>query len=297
MRDISPDLQARLDSGATTLCRCWLVKRNDGQAFGFTDHDADLSFDGYSFKAGTGLDAAALESTTGLSVDNSQAVGALSAVGLTETDIQAGKYDGASVWLWLVDWTRTDLRVLLFRGFLGEIERGSTAFEVELRGLSEVLNTSVGRSYIAECDRIVGDKKCGFDLDAEGYSMVSEVVSVKDNRIVRVSGGLEFEDGWFTHGVLNWLSGPNAGGQARLKFDTVHDGFRQIEIWEEAPNAIGAGDQFRVTAGCDRRAETCRNKFSNLNNFRGFPQMPGEDWVTAFPIAGQVHDGGSLKNG
>ena len=39
MRAIDPELQARLDGGATTLCRCWRVRRRDGVELGFTDHD------------------------------------------------------------------------------------------------------------------------------------------------------------------------------------------------------------------------------------------------------------------
>ena len=74
MRNVSDALQARLDSGATTMCRCWLVVRRDGIRFGFTDHDRDLSLDGDVFRAGSGLDASVLEASTGLSVDNAQAV-------------------------------------------------------------------------------------------------------------------------------------------------------------------------------------------------------------------------------
>ena len=38
MKNISPDLQAHLDSGTTTLCWCWKIVRGDGTTFGFTDH-------------------------------------------------------------------------------------------------------------------------------------------------------------------------------------------------------------------------------------------------------------------
>ena len=123
MRAIDPELQARLDGGATQLCRCWLVRRRDGAEFGFTDHDRDLSFDGVVFRASSGMDASALQSATGLSVDNAQAVGALSDAAVSEEDIRAGKYDGAEVRHWLVDWERPDLRVLMFRGHFGEIRR------------------------------------------------------------------------------------------------------------------------------------------------------------------------------
>jgi hypothetical protein len=30
----------------------------------------------------------------------------------------------------------------------------------------------------------------------------------------------------------------------------------------------------RLEAGCDKRAETCRLKFGNFLNFRGFPAFP-----------------------
>ena len=105
MREVPENFQTLLDTGATTICRCWLLPRRDGVAYGFTDHDRDLSFGGQVFQAGSGMDASALESSTGLAVDNGQAVGALSAIGLTDADILAGKYDRAEVQQWLVDWT------------------------------------------------------------------------------------------------------------------------------------------------------------------------------------------------
>jgi len=297
MRDIDPRLQAKLDSGATTLCRCWLVERSDGAHFGFTDHDIDLQFDGFEFQAGTGLNAAAIESSTGLSVDNTQAVGALSAVGLTEEDISAGLFDRAAVRLWLVDWTDPILKVLLFRGFLGEIQRGKGAFEVELRGMSEVLNKPVGRSYIPECDRLLGDAKCGVDLRTPGLSVIAQVASARDNRTIWAAGIEGFAVGWFSFGTLEWLTGANKGAVGKVKFDNVKGSERVVEIWGEAAHEIEVGDQFKLVAGCDKAADTCRIKFSNFNNFRGFPQMPGEDWVSAYPSSGGLHDGGSLKNG
>ena len=297
MRNIHPKLVEKLKSGATTLCRCWLVERRDGQAIGFTDHDQDIAFDGIQFAAGTGLDAAAIESSTGLSVDNTQAVGALRGGGLTEEDIRAGLYDSAAVRLWLVDWSQPELRVLLFRGFLGEIEHGASLFEVELRGLSEVFNKTVGRSYIPACDRLLGDSKCGVDLSKPGFVVVSQVTNVRDNRAVWANGISSLEAGWFEFGTLEWMTGANKGAVAKVKFDNVNAPRRIIEIWEEAALPIEVGDQFRLTVGCNKTRESCRVKFNNINNFRGFPDIPGDDWVAAYPDAEGNHDGGSLKNG
>ena len=44
-------LEAHLKSGLTTLCTAWLIRREDGVALGFTDHDLPLSFEGITFRA------------------------------------------------------------------------------------------------------------------------------------------------------------------------------------------------------------------------------------------------------
>lgn len=294
MRDVDAGFQAHLDTGATTLSRVWVVRRRDGVVLGFTDHDKALLVDGVVCGAATGMDASALESSTGLSVDNAQAVGALSSVGITGLDVETGKFDGAEVWHWLVNWQDVTQKTLLFRGSLGEIRRGSGAFEAELRGLSEVLNRPVGRSYMRLCDRVLGDGKCGFDINTAGF-VVEAVVDVSSGRrVIELKDIAEFEDQWFLHGKLVWLTGANAGAEGLVRVDDLHGNTRIVELWQETDFVIENGDHLRLHTGCDKAVESCRNKFSNFANFRGFPHMPGEDWSVSYPVSGDDMDGGSL---
>lgn len=296
MRAIEPELQARLETGVTHLCRCWRVRRTDGVALGFTDHDRNITFDGQVFRASSGMAAGALESANGLSVDNAQALGALSDAAVREEDIRSGRFDRARMEHWLVDWQRPELRILLFRGEFGEIRRADGAFEVELRGLSERLNVPVGRSILRTCDRILGDGKCRVDLSRAEYTAEAAVLS--DSAGTRItSGGLgAFAPAWFAQGTLTWITGANAGLSAVVKADVLGpEGVRTLDLWQQPPEAVLAGDRFRVVAGCDKRAGTCRAKFSNFLNFRGFPHIPGEDWVTAYPKSEAIHDGASQQ--
>jgi len=293
MRDIPENLAEKLAAGTTTLCRCWIVTRADGVSQGFTDHDADLEINGVLCEAGSGLEAGELEASTGLSVDNLQAVGALSSTGISEVDVVAGRYDDAKVGHWLVDWQEPASRILQFRGTIGEITRQGVSFTAELRGLSEALNAPVGRSYQRTCDLVVGSKKCGFDLNAQGFSITHSVSDVLENRRLILTGADGFEARWFENGHFVWLTGENAGTQGRVKFDEVAGGERHIELWVEAPHEIQKGDQFTVYAGCDKRAQTCRLKFQNFPNFRGFPHIPGQDWVASYPASGDILDGAS----
>lgn len=47
--------------------------------------------------------------------------------------------------------------------------------------------------------------------------------------------------------------------------------------------------------GCDKRFSTCGSRFANTLNFRGFPSVPGDDFLTVYPGEGERHDGTSRR--
>ena len=285
-------LGAHLATGTTHVCHCWAVVRRDGLTLGFTDHDRAISFDGITFQPETGLSARALASTTGLSVNNSEAIGALSAAAITEGDIDAGRYDGAEVSTWAVQWDDPAVRQLRFVGTIGEITRAAGGFQADLRGLTEPLNQPQGRSYLNTCSAVLGDGRCGVDLSDPTF--VAEVVAegTNDGQTFRFATLTGFNDRWFEGGFLEVLTGAAAGLREVIKHDHAGDA-RQITLWQPIRGAIAPGDRLRLIAGCDRRAETCREKFANLTNFQGFPHIPGEDWLMAVPRSGGGNTGGS----
>lgn len=291
---ISQSLQAHLDGGATTLCRAWAVTRRDGVIMGFTDHDREIAFDGIEFRPESGMTARALSQTTGLSVDNSEVVGALSDAAITEAEILAGRFDGAAIRVWLVDWTDPAQRILQFSGSLGEISRADGAFSAELRGLTEELNQPQGRVYQTRCSAVLGDGRCRFDLAQPGYAHEIAAEQVEGARVFRFAGLDQFSPRWFEAGRLVVADGAAAGLTGIVKNDRYKDGMRIVELWQGLRADVQPGDRLRLEAGCDKRAETCRVKFANMTNFQGFPHLPGEDWLIAYPASGGANDGGSL---
>lgn len=289
-------LETHLSSGTTTVCRCWAVIRKDGETYGFTDHDTDLEFDGLTFAADTGLTANALEQSTGLSVDNTEALGALSSAAVTEADIQAGRFDNAAVKSWLVNWANPSERVLQFNGTFGEITRAVGGFRAELRGLTEALNQPQGRVYQSSCSAVLGGAGCGFDINALGYSTEVTVETVDDAKLFSFAALEGFDDRWFESGRLVVLSGAAQGLVGVVKNDRLSSDGRTIELWESLQAEVATGDQIRIEAGCDRRADTCRLKFDNFLNFQGFPHIPGEDWLTSYPVSSDLNEGGSMNN-
>jgi len=294
MRIIPPALQAKLDGGATTLCRCWLIARTDGVTQGFTDHDEDVPLDAVTCRAGTGLSGSEATQVFDLSVAGSELSGALNDDSLNEDDLAAGLYDAAAVELWLVDWSEPDLRVQLAAGALGEIKREGTAFTAEVRGITQRLAEESGRLFTAGCSADLGDARCKVDLGNAAYRGSGNVTALTGTSSFTVSGLDGFADGWFTAGKLTFTGGANAGLGIEVKTHRNNSGV-SLTLWQAMPRPIAAGDAFTVTAGCDKRFSTCAGRFANAVNFRGFPQIPGNDFVVSYPVQGEPgYDGGSL---
>jgi len=217
MRTIPTELAARIESGAAGLCHAWLLRRADGAELGFTDHDRDLTVEGVTCRAASGWTAGAAEGAVGFSAGAATVAGGLDDTAITEAEVEAGLYDGATVALWRVDWERPDLRVRLWTATLARIRREGVAFTAELEGPLAKLERVVGRTYGRDCDAVLGDGRCRIELEA-------------------------------------------------------------------FPGAV-----------CSKRWATCIGTFANGANFQGFPYIPGDDFLTAAPVEGGRHDGGSRR--
>lgn len=217
MRDIPEEMAARVESGAATLCHAWVLRRADGVAMGFTDHDRDLDLGEVVCRAASGWTAGAAESAVGLGAGSATVAGGLDDAAIADADVEAGLYDRAGVELWRVDWRRPELRVRLWVGRLAKIRREGAGFSAELEGPLARLEKVVGRTLGRDCDAVLGDGRCRVDVEA-------------------------------------------------------------------FPGTV-----------CDKRFSTCVGTFANGANFQGFPEIPGDDFLTAVPVDGGRNDGGSRR--
>ncbi|GJD34205.1 DUF2163 domain-containing protein [Methylobacterium aerolatum] len=293
MKTVSPGLSASLAAGVTTLCTCWIVTRRDGTVLGFTDHDADLVVEGVACLAESGVTASALEQSAGLAVDGMTLMGALTGDRLGEDDLARGLFDGARLSAWRVDWQTPADRVQIFAGTIGEVSRGRTAFQAEVRSLTNALNQPRGRLYGRSCEAAFGDGRCGVDASLSAYRSGGTVTRLVSGRSFAASGLAAYAPGWFSAGTLTWLTGRNAGAVQEVR---THLGRESalLDLWEPTALAMAPGDTFTIVAGCDRTFESCRGKFGNAANFRGFPHLPGSDYAMTYARPGAQNDGGRL---
>ncbi|MDI4657135.1 DUF2163 domain-containing protein [Xanthobacter autotrophicus] len=296
MRTLPSALAAHLASGATTLCHGWRVTRRDGHVTGFTDHDRDLVVAGVIFKAASGISGSQSTHAAGLAVTGAEVSGALSHDALSEDDLAAGLYDGASIDLLLVNWQDPGQHLLLRRGTIGEVRAQDGVFTAEIRSLSDGLNQTRGRLLSSTCDADLGDGRCGVDLTLPAHAASATVAAVQGALSLRVIGLSAFAEAAFARGRARFLSGANAGFVTEVKAHLVDAEGVLLRLWQRPPLVVEEGDGIALTAGCDKQFATCRDRFSNALNFRGFPHMPGNDFVIAVAIQGEGgYDGSVLE--
>lgn len=293
MRTVPATLKAHLAGDATTTCHAWRVTRRDGAVMGFTEHDHDLQFDDTVFLAASGFEASDWESSSGLAASAGEVAGALTSEAIAEADVAAGKYDGARVEIFLVNWAEPSQHLRLRVAEIGEVTRSEGFFRAELRGLAHKLDESRGRIYSRRCDARFGDSRCGKNVASADWRATGSVDEADADRMT-VSGIADFPAGFFRYGTLRFTSGTNNGVTLDMEGHRKSGGEVVIDFWLPMAVAPEPGDTFEITAGCDKTFETCRVKFDNQRNFRGFPHMPGVDFSYSYADGETEHDGRPL---
>jgi len=258
---------------------------------GFTDHDQTLRFADLDFVPAHGLDGGAVPARLGAEVETSEVLGVLTAEAISEDDILLGLYDGAGVETWRVNWANVSQRLLLRRDTIGEITREDGIFRAELRSAQQGLNATHGRLYQSLCDAELGDARCGVALAVPALTGLATVSALDDPYRAVVSGLGGFAEDWFGFGRAQWTAGRRQGLRDAVVSHARVGGADILGFATRIGDWVAVGDTLSVSAGCDRRFATCKEKFANAVNFRGFPHIPGSDYVLRHPRHGDALDG------
>jgi uncharacterized phage protein (TIGR02218 family) len=276
------NLLTHIRSGGTTLAWGMKITRTDGAVYGWTSHDRDAAVDGVMYMSGPGLDVASLVSTAGFEVDNTEATMLTDEAIITRSDVLAGRWDGAAFELFRYNWASpSDGRDIRKVGNLGNVQPKRGAFVVELRGLRQRLQETIGNITQPTCRNRLGDAKCGVDLTGSpNFSATGTLTSVTSGRVFRDSSRVEPAD-WFAEGEIRFDSGLNVNLRAKV---TGYGADGTITLGLGMLYDLSSGDAYTMTAGCGKRLlDDCKAKFNNVLNFNGEPHLPGADAVTAPP--------------
>lgn len=261
----------------TTLAYALKITRTDGQVFGFTSHDSDVTISSVLYEAAQGLDVTSVVTSAGLGVDNLELTTIDDGTLFTHAQVIGGLWQGAAFLVFRYNWvTPADGTEPLLAGTIGNVTLRNGQVVAELRGLQQYLQQSVGSVSSKTCRARLGDSRCGVALAS--YTHTGTVTGVTDRQIFVASAMAQAAD-YFGDGVLTWTAGNNNGLEIKVK---VHASGGNFTLALPMPDDIQVGDTFSVIAGCRKRlSEDCITKFSNVLNFQGEPHRPGIDAITA----------------
>ena len=283
MKTIPALLQQGIDNG--TIATFVLITRKDGVSKGFSNHDKPLTIDigspinSIQYNPTPGLERITMNLRNNAEVSNQEFAGAW-VVDLNETDLQNGLYDDAHITVFRADWTNVSAgTVVIFEGSLGMISWTEDGFKADVHSLMRQLGKQIGITTTAKCRHQLfnqnSDTSVGAcQLNSASYTYSSDVVTVTSKLKFDINS-IGQPDAWIANGILTWTSGLNNGVSYEVKSYVGGE----VELFLPTTFVISPGDTFDVTAGCDKNVETCKTKFSNINNFGGFPHIkPEVNW-------------------
>jgi len=272
MKTISAALKAHFEGEVLTVCTLWKITRKDATVFGFTDCSHDLTYLTVPYLAATGHIPSNIKTTSNLSVDNLEVQAVLDSSTITEADLEAGLWDFAQVEIMRVNYLDLTMGHMMLRsGTIGNVKTGRNNFIAELRGKMQPLQQTIGRVYTPGCNADLGDARCGVTLAS--FTVTGTVTTATNQRQFTDTARIE-ANGYFDGGLITWTGGSNDTYEMEVKTSTAAG---VMTLQQFMPNAIQMGDTYSMSAGCDKLRATCRTKFNNIINFRGFPDVPGTD--------------------
>lgn len=165
---------------------------------------------------------------------------------------------------------------LLFRGVIGNcsINRAGLA-TLEARSILTLGRGFLSEHFCAACRADLYDARC--KVNKNSFSASTTVASVSGQFVFTVTGLPDGRavDGWYNLGQAVITSGDGEGVPFQIK--TWTRSTLTVEAMTPIDELLDAGDTLTLYAGCDKASTTCRDKFSNIVNYRGEEYAAGRD--------------------
>ena len=279
MRTASPQLIALLDADQFVMADLYTITTVQGDVFRYTNYDFDLVVAGQVYSSeGPIISRDGISLSLGIEVDNLSI--SIDCVDDNEWNginvvraFHNGQLDGARFKLERIFMdmnTPTDTSagaIKLFEGRIIEPDLDRNSIQASVASDLDELNVQMPRNlYQPSCTNTLFDTACG--LLRQNFMVQTTIES--GSTAARILCQVNQPQGWFTQGVIEFLDGGNVGLKRTIRMHESGALLLTLPLLE-APQA---GQRIKVYPGCDKRLETCINRFSNKEHFRGAPFIP-----------------------
>lgn len=268
------------------LCHAITVTRQDGEVIRVTDHDRQLTVDGEVFYPTSFGAMSADRREAAMRSGNQEMRGVIDGNVITVPDLEANRYRGAEVQIWVTDWENPWLIYAKHRKWIRSIVRDGSTYVGTVEGRTQALTRPTGGrfggTWTTTCPYVLGDAAtCKKDLTSFTKSSLVVDTVPDDRRTVRFTaaswGATSYDDDYYRDGSIVWLTGDNAGHTSAIV--GYVDADIECSLLFPTPKPIQVGDTATVYAGCDGLRTTCKDKFNNVLNFGGDPYAPSASQI------------------
>lgn len=287
MRNIPSALKAHLQEPVTTTCRLLKIVLKDGREFGLASLDRRVTYQGLDYEAINGFNPSAIASDTSFSIDNSEGFALVSGPlpGVTTEMVERGEMDDATWECYLVNYEDLTMgHILLDAGDLGEVRLvRDTVYIPELVSYAMRLRQTIGHVDSKTCRAVFGQDAmgqlgCGVDVSALWYPKDVLGAGEESTRVFSVDTIWPYTPEELVPGRIEWVTGDNVSArQYQIEQVVESDVDAVIYLLEPTPFPITSTDQLRLRPDCDKRFETCRDRWGNMINFKGENLIPLND--------------------
>lgn len=279
MRAASEKLIALLDANQFIMADLYTITTVQNDVYRYTNYDFDLIVAGELYHSdGPIISRDGITLSLGVEVDNLSIT-----IDVTDEEtfeslriVQAfhnGQMDGARFKLeriFMDASTPTDTSagtIKLFEGRIIEPEFDRNTIQASVASDLDELNVQMPRNlYQPSCSNTLFDHACG--LNRENYALETTISA--GSTASRILCNIHQPQGWFTQGVIEFLEGGNKGLKRTIRLHEFDVLLLTLPLLEDPE----VGQKIKVYPGCDKRLETCQNRFNNFARFRGAPFIP-----------------------
>src|SRR6185369_2973596 len=194
LKSASSEMISHIGQEVTTLAGCLKITRKDGEVFAYTTHDQDLEISNddspetfTTYQANGSYVPTAQKSDNQMGVPNEEIIGAIMATDITYEDLVAGKFTGARVQRFFVNWADLSQGKILLPGYkLGTVTPEDNHFRTELRGMIDILRARTGLVAEPSCGVDLFSEKCG--LNASEFVQSGTVTATDGKKVIEFSG-------------------------------------------------------------------------------------------------------------
>ncbi len=296
MRRIPAALLDHIQQPVTTLCKLLKLTLVDGRVYGLCTLDKDIEYQGVTYKAINGFDASNIQSSAGMTVDNTEARSLLAneiAPGITFAMASAGDLDNARWSLFLINWALpTDEGMILDSGDVGQVKiTDGLVYTPELISFAMRLKQTIGQVWSRRCRATFGTEagsQLGCGIDASGMWTDCTVTDVNPDDQFRVFGdSANIISGMGWPARIQWTTGNNASVNRLYQLEQYNADGGVVALFEPTPWAIEVGDEYRIRHDCAKSPNACKS-YGNFINYKGEPFIPVGDGLETQTPGSQV---------